>query len=84
MQELAETVGRSAGLVLMAPPSDSEECRAALNTLVTALKKQKVSDLLPLNSFHALQVHFVVVSFVGCCLRGGSCKCTQRCASLLG
>ncbi|GAB4823920.1 hypothetical protein N2152v2_010966 [Parachlorella kessleri] len=40
--ELAETVGRSAGLVVMAPPSDSEECRAALNTMVTALKKQKV------------------------------------------
>lgn len=42
MQELVEACGRCAGVVLMAPPSDSAEARTALNTLLPALKKQKV------------------------------------------
>ena len=33
--------GQSAGIVLLAPPSDSAEARAAVSTLLPALKKQK-------------------------------------------
>ena len=40
-QELVEIAGRSAGVVLMAPPSDSAEGRASVSTLLSALKKQK-------------------------------------------
>ena len=41
-------MARSAGIVLMAPPSDSPEARQALNTLITALKpKQKVGLAAP-------------------------------------
>ena len=43
-QELVEIVGRSAGVVVMAPPGDSPEARAALATLLSAVKpgKQRV------------------------------------------
>ncbi|KAK9817135.1 hypothetical protein WJX72_010039 [[Myrmecia] bisecta] len=42
-QELVEVVGRSTGVVIMAPPSDSREAQAAVSTLLSALKpKQKV------------------------------------------
>lgn len=40
-QELVEAVGRSAAVVLMAPPSDSTEARASLGTLLSALKPGK-------------------------------------------
>lgn len=41
-QELVEVVGRSAGVVIMAPPDDSAEAQAALATLLSSLKpKQK-------------------------------------------
>lgn len=42
-QEVVEMVARSAALVVMAPPSDSQEARAALATVLSAIKpKQKV------------------------------------------
>lgn len=40
-QELVETIGRSAGVVLMAPPSDSAEARSSMSTLLPALKSSK-------------------------------------------
>ena len=42
-QELVMIAGQSAGIVLLAPPSDSAEARAAVSTLLPALKKQKAS-----------------------------------------
>ncbi|KAG7675217.1 hypothetical protein Ndes2526B_g08081 [Nannochloris sp. 'desiccata'] len=43
-QELVEVVGRSAGIVLMAPPADAPEVSAALATFISAVKpgKQKI------------------------------------------
>jgi flavorubredoxin len=42
-QELVEAVGRSAGVVVMAPPGESQEARKALSTLLSAVKpKQRV------------------------------------------
>ena len=42
VQELVEIVGRSAGVVIMAPPDDAPEAQAALATLLSSLKpKQK-------------------------------------------
>ena len=43
-QELVEVVGRSAGFVLMAPPTDSPEAATAMATFVSAVKpgKQKI------------------------------------------
>lgn len=42
-QEMVEMLGRSAGVVVMTPPSDNAEARAAVNTLLSAIKpKQKV------------------------------------------
>lgn len=44
MQELVEVVGRSSGVVLMAPPTESAEAAASVSTLLSTLKpKQKVS-----------------------------------------
>lgn len=40
-QELVELVGRSSGVVLMAPPGDSADARASLSTLLSALKPAK-------------------------------------------
>lgn len=40
-QEVVETAGRSAGIVIMAPPSDNIDARAALSTLLPALKPKK-------------------------------------------
>ena len=43
MQELVEVVGRSSGVVLMAPPTESAEAAASVSTLLSTLKpKQKV------------------------------------------
>ncbi|KAL4448067.1 hypothetical protein ABPG75_005286 [Micractinium tetrahymenae] len=43
-QELVEMLGRNSGIVIMAPPSDSGEARAAVATLLSAVKpnKQKI------------------------------------------
>ena len=44
MQELVEVVGRSSGVVLMAPPTESAEAAASISTLLSTLtSKQKVS-----------------------------------------
>lgn len=44
LQELVEVVGRSSGVVLMAPPHESAEAAASVSTLLSTLKsKQKVS-----------------------------------------
>lgn len=44
VQELVEVVGRSSGVVLMAPPTESAEAAASVSTLLSTLKsKQKVS-----------------------------------------
>ena len=44
LQELVEVVGRSSGVVLMAPPTESAEAAASVSTLLSTLKpKQKVS-----------------------------------------
>ena len=46
MQELVEIVGRSTGIALMAPPSDSKTAQKTLDTLMSAVnKKQKVSHV---------------------------------------
>ena len=37
-QELVEVLGRTQGVVVMTPPGDSEEARAALSTLLSAIK----------------------------------------------
>ena len=43
LQELVEIVGRSKGIALMAPPSDSDAAQKTLDTLMSAVtKKQKV------------------------------------------
>lgn len=42
-QEIVEMMARSTGVVLLAPPSDSQDARKALSTLLSAVKpKQKV------------------------------------------
>ncbi|CAL5226217.1 g9058 [Coccomyxa viridis] len=42
-QELVEVVGRSSGVVLMAPPTESAEAAASVSTLLSTLKpKQKI------------------------------------------
>ena len=44
MQELVEIVGRSTGIALMAPPTDSATAQKTLDTLLSAVnKKQKVA-----------------------------------------
>ena len=44
LQELVEIVGRSTGIALMAPPTDSDTAQKTLDTLLSAVnKKQKVS-----------------------------------------
>ena len=46
-QELVEVVGRSSGVVLMAPPHESQEAAASVSTLLSTLKpKQKVNHVL--------------------------------------
>lgn len=43
MQELVEIIGRSTGIALMAPPTDSKDAQTTLDTLLSAVnKKQKV------------------------------------------
>ena len=43
LQELVEIVGRSAGIVLMTPPSENKAAQATMNTLLSACNsKQKV------------------------------------------
>ena len=43
LQELVEIVGRSTGIALMAPPTDSNTAQKTLDTLLSAVnKKQKV------------------------------------------
>lgn len=43
LQELVEIVGRSTGIALMAPPTDSDTAQKTLDTLLSAVnKKQKV------------------------------------------
>ena len=50
-------VGRSAGVVIMAPPDDSAEAQAALATLLSSLKtKQKAPPLL-LSAIHNTAYH---------------------------
>ena len=43
VQELVEIIGRSTGIALMAPPTDSKDAQTTLDTLLSAVnKKQKV------------------------------------------
>ena len=43
LQELVEIVGRSTGIALMAPPTDSDAAQKTVDTLLSAVnKKQKV------------------------------------------
>lgn len=45
LQELVEIVGRSTGIALMAPPTDSDTAQKTLDTLLSAVnKKQKVAS----------------------------------------
>ncbi len=55
VQELVEVVGRSSGVVLMAPPTESAEAAASVSTLLSTLKpKQKVSSAPPGQILHQL------------------------------
>jgi len=60
MQELIEVVGRSSGVVLMAPPTESAEAAASMSTLLSRLKpKQKVSAVdLPVSIVSILDHEF--------------------------
>ena len=46
LQELVEIVGRSTGIALLAPPTDSDTAQKTLSTLMSAVnKKQKVQPI---------------------------------------
>lgn len=49
LQELVEIVGRSTGIALMAPPTDSGTAQKTLDTLLSAVNKKQKVNCTPLN-----------------------------------
>lgn len=74
-QELAEVVGRSAGIVLMSPPSKTPEVSAALGICVSAVKPGKHKNLLIAESFGGNDepVDSLVAAFIGAGLEPAVC-----------
>ena len=85
LQELVEIVGRSTGIALMAPPTDSDTAQKTLDTLLSAVnKKQKVACTPPQPARQA------VLLYISACVRAAmhcyakpACKCCCYYANLM-